>query len=330
MLGYIARRLLQLIPLLIMISFLSFLIIDLPPGDYLSTHIVQLQQSGGDIAEEQIARLKARYGLDRPFHQRYFLWIWRIVSQGDFGRSFQWNAPVAEVMGERLALTMVISICTMIFVWVVAVPIGVFSATRQYSVFDYAFTFFGFLGLAVPNFLLALVLMYISYAHFGVSVTGLFSQEYVDAAWSVGRVLNMLQRIWVPVVVVGTAGTAGIIRVMRGCLLDELRKQYVVTARAKGLTESRLLFKYPVRIAINPLISTVGWLLPGIVSGEAIVSIVLNLPTTGPILLRALQVQDMYLAASFVLLLSVLTVVGTLISDILLAYVDPRIRYERG
>ncbi len=330
MLGYIARRLLQLIPLLIMISFLSFLIIDLPPGDYLSTHIVQLQQSGGDIAEEQIARLKARYGLDRPFHQRYFLWIWRIVSQGDFGRSFQWNAPVAEVMGERLALTMVISICTMIFVWVVAVPIGVFSATRQYSVFDYVFTFFGFLGLAVPNFLLALVLMYISYAHFGVSITGLFSQEYVDAAWSLGRVINMMQRIWVPVVVVGTAGTAGIIRVMRGCLLDELRKQYVVTARAKGLTESRLLFKYPVRIAINPLISTVGWLLPGIVSGEAIVSIVLNLPTTGPILLRALQVQDMYLAASFVLLLSVLTVIGTLISDILLAYVDPRIRYERG
>lgn len=312
-----------------MISILSFIIIELPPGDFLTSHIMQLKQSGSDIAEDEIARLESRYGLDKPIYTRYFMWIWKIVRHGDFGRSFQWQEPVTNVIGERLALTMVISICTLIFVWIVAIPIGVFSAIRQYSAFDYIFTFFGFIGLAVPNFLLALVLMYLSFTYLDISVTGLFSQEYVDAAWSLGKVINMLKRLWVPVVVVGTAGTAGIIRVMRGCLLDELRKQYVITARSKGLKEARLLFKYPVRIAINPLISTVGWLLPSIISGNAIVSVVLNLPTTGPILLRALQHQDMYLAASFVLILSTLTVIGTLISDILLAVLDPRIRYER-
>ncbi|GAH71503.1 unnamed protein product [marine sediment metagenome] len=247
-----------------------------------------------------------------------------------FGWSFEWARPVSEVIGERIALTMVISICTLLFVWMTAIPIGIYSATHQYSSSDYAFTFLGFIGLATPNFLLALVLMWLSFAYLGIPVTGLFSPEYLGAAWSLAKVWNMLQRIWVPIIVVGTAGTAGLIRVMRGCLLDELRKQYVITARAKGVSEEKLLFKYPVRVAINPLISTIGWLLPTIISGATITAIVLNLPTTGPVLLGALMAQDMYLAGSFVMILSALTVIGTLISDILLAWLDPRIRYERA
>ncbi|MDF2961990.1 MAG: transporter permease, partial [Paenibacillus sp.] len=237
------------------------------------------------------------------------------------------NLPVSEVIGERLGLTMMISILTLIFIWVVAIPIGIYSATHQYSILDYVFTFIGFIGLAVPGFLIALILVYAVFVNTGLSVTGLFSPEFQDAPWSWDKFTNMLPRIWLPIVVIGMSGTAGLIRVTRGMLLDELQKQYVITARAKGVEERKLLFKYPVRMAINPLISTIGWTLPGIISGEAIVSIVLNMPTTGPILLKALMFQDMYLAGSFLLILSVLTVIGTLLSDILLAVVDPRIRF---
>lgn len=329
MLSYVIRRVVQLIPILAILSIISFVIIELPPGDFVTMRIAELKLAGTEVGEVEIARLSQQYGLDKPMHVRYFMWIWNIIRYGNFGRSFQWEKPVSEVIGERIALTMVISICTLIFTWITAIPIGIYSAVCQYSPLDYTFTFLGFIGLAIPNFLLALVLMWLSFAYLGIPITGLFSPEYVDAAWSWAKVWNMGQRLWVPVIVIGTAGTAGLIRVMRGCLLDEIRKQYVITARAKGVSERRLLFKYPVRMAINPLISTIGWLLPAIISGEAITAIVLNLPTTGPVLLRALMYQDMYLAGSFVLILSALVVVGNLVSDILLACLDPRIRYKR-
>lgn len=327
MLQYILGRIFQFVPLLVVVSILSFTLIELPPGDYLTMYIIQLEQSGTEVSEDVIARLTQQYGLDKPVYMRYLLWIWNIIRYGDFGRSFQWNKPVKEVIGERLTLTIIVSLCTLLFVWGVSVPIGIYAATHQYSILDYALTFLGFIGMSVPSFLLALVLMYVSLAYLNISVTGLFSPEYIDAPWSWARVVDLLQRLWVPILVIGLAGTASLIRVMRGTLLDELRKPYVTTARAKGLKERSLLLKYPVRVAINPMISTIGWLLPSIVSGSAIVSIVLNLPTTGPMLLRALMYQDMYLAGSFVLLLSTLTIVGTLISDILLAVLDPRIRY---
>jgi len=327
MLTYVIRRVLQFIPLLAVISVLTFALIELPPGDYLTMHIIQLEQSGTMPSEEEIARLTMQYGLDKPITQRYLLWIWNIIRHGNFGRSFQWEKPVSEIIGERILLTVVISLSTLVFVWGTSIPIGIYAATHQYSFFDYAFTFLGFIGMAVPGFLLALVVMYFAFAYLDISVTGLFSPDFVDAPWSWARVWDMLKRLWVPIIVIGISGTAALIRVMRGTLLDELRKQYVTTARAKGVSERKLLFKYPVRIAINPMLSTIGWLLPRIVSGSAIVSIVLNLPTTGPVLLRALLSQDMYLAGSFVMILSALTITGTLISDILLALVDPRIRY---
>lgn len=328
MLSYIVRRVIQLVPLLVLVSVISFMLIQLPPGDYLTMYIIQMEQAGTEVSEAEIARLTRQYGLDKPLHMRYLKWIWNILRYGNFGRSFQRNKPVSEVIGERIALTLVVSLCSLIFVWTVSIPIGIYVAIHQYSFLDYAFTFLGFIGLATPNFLLALVVMYLAHAHLGLSVTGLFSSEYVAAPWSLAKVVDMFKHLWVAVVVIGTAGTASLIRVMRGTLLDELSKPYVVTARAKGLGESKLLFKYPVRIAINPLISTVGWLLPYLISGSTIASIVLSLPTTGPVYLRALMYQDMYLAGSFMLILSVLTVVGTLISDILLAWLDPRIRYE--
>lgn len=327
MVTFIGHRLLQLIPLLIAISIITFVIIQLPPGDYLSTYINQLELSGTNVSESTVLSLQQQYGLDQPMYQQYFIWMKNILLHGDFGQSFSRNAPVSEVIGERLGLTMIISIFTLIITWVIAIPIGIYSAVRQYSILDYIFSVVGFIGLAIPNFLIALVIVYFVFANTGVAITGLFSPEYAEAPWSFAKFLDMLQRIWVPVIIIATAGTAGLIRTMRGMLLDELSKQYVITARAKGVSEKRLLFKYPVRIAINPLISTIGWTLPTIISGEAIVSIVLNLPTTGPVLLDALKSQDMYLAGSFILILSILTVVGTLISDILLAWVDPRIRF---
>jgi len=327
MLNYIAYRLLQLVPLLLTISLLTFAIIELPPGDYLTMHVYQLEQSGTRVSEEEIARLTRQYGLDKPIAQRYLLWMWNMIRYGNLGRSFQLNQPVTKVIGERIVLTFVISLLSLLFVWAVSIPIGIYSATHQYTVLDYVFSFLGFIGMSVPGFLLALVVMFYAFKYLNISVTGLFSPEYVDAPWSWSKVVDMLKRIWLPMIIIGISSTAGLIRVMRGTLLDELRKPYVTTARAKGVAERKLLFKYPVRVAINPMISTIGWVLPGLVSGSAIVSIVLNLPTTGPVLLRALMAQDMYLAGSFVMITSTLTVIGTLLSDVLLAAVDPRIRY---
>lgn len=326
MLSYIARRVLYMIPTLLVISVISFTLIQLSPGDYLTAYIAQLSETGESVDEAVIASLKKRYGLDQPIYIQYFMWI-NGVLHGDFGQSFEWNKPVGELIWERLALTATISLFSLIFTYIVAIPIGIYSATRQYSLGDYFFTSIGFLGLSTPNFLLALVLMFLFYKYFGLSVGGLFSPQFVEAPWSLAKVMDMMNHMWIPVIVIGTAGTCGLIRVMRGCLLDELRKQYVITARAKGVSEKILLFKYPVRVAVNPIISTIGWTLPSIVSGATITAIVLNLPTTGPLLLRALMNQDMYLAGSFLLMLATLTVIGTLISDILLAWVDPRIHY---
>ncbi len=328
MLTLIARRLLWMIPTLLIISIISFAIIQLPPGDYLTSYIAALSETGETVDEEQIAALKKQYRLDEPVHLQYLHWIAGLL-RGDMGMSMEWNRPVTELIGERILLTTIISLVTLLFTWAVAIPIGIYSAVRQYSIGDYVFTFLGFIGLATPNFLLALIFMYVGYSVFGVSAGGLFSPQFQNAPWSLAKFGDLMAHIWIPVVVIGTAGTAGLIRVMRGNLLDELRKQYVLTARAKGVARVKLILKYPVRVAINPLVSTIGWVLPAIVSGATITAVVLGLPTTGPLLLRALMNQDMYLAGSMVMMLSLLTVVGTLISDILLMLLDPRIRYEK-
>jgi peptide/nickel transport system permease protein len=328
--GYIARRVLLLIPVLFAISLVSFVIIELPPGDYVSTLVAQMRQRGVELTPSERDALIRQYGLDHSVAHRYGLWLKDIVFEGDFGRSYRWNKPVSEVLAERVPLTVAISLFTTIFVFAVAVPIGIYSAVRKYSVFDYFFTFLGFIGLATPGFLLALVMLWLFYSLFGANMSGLFSQQFVDAPWSASKILDLLSRIWFPMIIIGMSGTAGIIRVMRGNLLDELQKQYVITARAKGLGERPILFRYPVRIAINPIVSTIGWLLPAIVGGEVLVSIVLNLQTTGPVLLEAVTGQDLYLAASIILILSTLTVIGTLIADLLLAWLDPRIRFERA
>jgi len=327
MLLLILRRLFWMIPTLVIISIISFAIIQLPPGDYLTSYIAALAESGETVDEEQIEALRMRYALDQPVYLQYFRWIAGML-QGDMGMSFEWNRPVTDLIGERILLTTIISIVTLLVTWGIAVPIGIYSAVKQYSIGDYAVTFIGFIGLATPNFLLALVCMYIGYAVFDVSAGGLFSAAYQNAPWSLAKLWDLFSHIWIPVLVIGTSGTAGMIRVMRGNLLDELRKQYVLTARAKGVHRVKLILKYPVRIALNPMISTIGWVLPSIVSGATITAVVLGLPTTGPLLLRALMNQDMYLAGSMVMMLSLLTVIGTLISDLLLLWLDPRIRYE--
>lgn len=327
MFEYIIRRLIFLIPVLLIVSIVAYMVIELPPGDYLTTHIMRLRAAGTHVAEDEIARLTRMFGLDKPPYMRYFLWLWKIIRYGDLGLSFQWNKPVSEVIGERIGLTMTISIVTLLFSWSMGIIIGIYSATHQYSIFDYSFTFLGFIGVSIPSYLLALVIMYFVYARFGIAVTGLFSPAYADAPWSIAKFIDLLRHVWLPVLIIGTGGTAWIARIMRGTLLDELRKQYVITARAKGLPERKLIFKYPVRIAINPLVSSIGWLLPSIISGETITSIVLNLPTCGPVLFRALMTQDEYLAGSFILILSALAVIGGLVTDIVLAWLDPRIRY---
>ena len=328
MIKYILKRILYMIPTLIGISMLSFFIIQLPPGDYLTSKIAGLEEQGQTIDVATLEAMKARYGLDRPIIVRYWKWISGIVFRGDFGESFEWNRPVTQMIWGRLGLTFALSFITLIFIWVIAFPVGIYSAVKKYSIGDYIFTFFGFIGLAIPNFLFALTLMYIAFSKFGLSVGGLFSPRYQEASWSWAKFVDLMQHIWIPMIVLGLSGTASLIRTMRANLMDELKKPYVETARAKGLTESRLLVKYPVRVALNPFISTVGYILPTLVSGSTVVSIVLNLPTTGPLLLRSLQSQDMYLAGSFILLLSTLTVIGTLLSDILLAIADPRIRFS--
>ncbi len=327
--SFILRRLLYVFVILLGVSVVAFIIIQLPPGDYVTSYVLQLESSGAKVSESQIASLTKQYGLDLPIYGQYANWMWKML-HGDFGRSFEWNTPVLELISERLFLTILVSFFSLIFTYILAIPIGIYSATHQYSVGDYCFTLIGFLGLAIPNFLLALILMLFFYKYFGLNIGGLFSPQYLTAPWSLAKFVDMLKHLPIPMIVIGTAGSAGLIRVMRGCLLDELRKQYVITARAKGVSERALLFKYPVRVAINPIISTIGWTLPGIVSGETITAIVLSLPTTGPLLFRALLSQDMYLAGSTVMFLTFLIVIGTFISDILLVWVDPRIRYEKA
>jgi peptide/nickel transport system permease protein len=315
------------IPTMFVISVVSFILIQLPPGDFLTAYAATLSQQGDVIPPEQLEALSEAYGLGQPMYIQYFKWM-RGIFQGDFGRSLEWGMPVQDLIWERLALTVVLSGATFLFVWTLAIPIGIYSATHQYSIPDYIFTFFGFLGLGIPNFMLALVLMWLGFAYFGQDVGGLFSPEYKNAPWSMARVWDMIRHLWIPMLVLGTAGTAGLIRTMRANTLDEVNQPYVETARAKGLTEGKVIWKYPVRVALNPFVSTAGWALPELVSGATIVAVVLSLPTVGPLLLRALLSQDMYLAGAIILLISVLTIIGTLISDILLAWLDPRIRYE--
>jgi peptide/nickel transport system permease protein len=324
---YIVRRVFYMIPTLLVISFLSFLIMQAPPGYFLTSYIAELSASGEQVDIALIESLRATYGLDEPWYVQYWLWISRFV-QGDFGTSFEWNVPVRELIGQRLMLTIFISLLTLVFTWIVALAIGVYSAVYQYSIGDYIVTTIGFLGLATPNFMLALILMYIAFQVFGISVGGLFSPDYINAPWTWGKFVDLMKHVWIPVLVIGTAGTASLIRVMRANLLDELKKPYVVTAQAKGVPTWRALFKYPFRVAINPFLSTIGWLLPALISGDIIVSVVLSLQTTGPLYYRALLSQDMFLAGGLLMLLAVLTVIGTLLSDILLAWVDPRVRYE--
>ena len=320
----------MVIPVILGVSVVTFFVIELPEGNILTTEIAVMESQGMEVTPEQVQAMEQQYGLDRPTVERYWLWISGILFEGDFGRSFEWSKPVGEILAERVPLTVLVSLLTTILIYLLAIPIGIYSAVRKYSVFDYLFTLVGFLGISVPPFLLALVLMWLMYSVFGVNMSGLFSQDMVDAPWGPAKVLDLMTRIWFPVLIIGMTGTAGLIRVMRGNLLDELQKNYVITARAKGMRERPLLFRYPVRIAVNPVISTIGWILPGVVGGEVLVSIVLNLQTTGPVLLQAVRAQDMYLAASITLILSVLTVVGTLVSDLLLAWFDPRIRFGRA
>jgi len=325
---YILKRLLYMIPTLFAISVVSFIVIHLPPGDYVDRVVAEARVSGDIISPEQAQAMRHQLGLDDPLTAQYIQWISNIVLRGDFGTSFRWNLPVSTLIWERLGLTFVLSFSSLLFIWAVAIPIGIYSAVRRYSFGDYVFTFLGFLGLAVPDFLLALGLMYISFKSFGQSVGGLFSPDFVQAPWSLAKVGDMLGHLWVPMIVLGVAGTASLIRTLRANLLDELRRPYVTTARTKGLPEMRLLIKYPLRHALNPFVSSQNDVFVNLVSGATIVSVVLSLQTTGPMLLEALRSQDMFLAGSFILMLSVLAVFGTLLSDIMLAWLDPRIRYR--
>ena len=326
MLQYILRRMLMMIPTLFAVSMLSFLIIQLPPGDFLTSYAATLRQQGDSVDNAELEALRERYGLDQPFYVQYGKWISGILLRNDWGQSLEWRKPVRELIWERLALTMVISGTALLVSWLVAIPIGVYAATRQYSFLDYVLTAFSFVGLGTPGFLLALVVMFVAQSYFGMNVGGLFSEEYILAPWNWDKIVDMLKHLWMPLSIVSIGSIAGNIRITRANLLDELNKPYVETARAKGLKEWQLIWKYPVRVALNPFFSTVGWSLATLISANTLVAIVLSLQTTGPMLLRALTSQDMYLAGSFILLLSTLTVIGTLLSDILLAIVDPRIR----
>ncbi len=328
MLVFIVKRLLWMLPFLVAISFLSFVLIQLPPGDYVTTYIATLAASNEVVDQNTAADLRNRFGLDQPMVVQYWKWISNIALRGDFGLSFEWQQPVGDLIWERMALTLLLTLSALLLTWGIALPVGVFSAVKKYSVADYFVTGLSFLGLAIPSFLLALVLMYVAAVEFGQNVGGLFSEEYLTAPWSINKVIDLLQHLWIPVVILAVSGTASLIRVMRANMLDELHKPYVTTARAKGLSEFTLLVKYPLRLALNPFISTIAWLLPNLVSGSIIVALVLSLPTAGPLLLQSLMSQDMYLAGAFILLICALTVLGSLVSDILLALVDPRIRLE--
>jgi peptide/nickel transport system permease protein len=325
--AYIARRLLLAVVTIIAVSILSFLIIHLPPGDYVTSYIAQMAAQGGRVSQEEAQNLRIQYGLDQPVYIQYLRWM-GMIGHGNFGMAMEYQLPVAQVIGDRLWLTVAVSIAALLFTWAVALPIGVYSAVRQNSILDYVFTLLGFIGLAIPNFLLALLVLYFGFKYFNSNVGGLFSAAYADAPWSWAKFQDMLGHLPIPAVVLGLAATAGQIRIMRANLLDEKRKPYVVTARAKGLPEYRVILKYPVRVALNPFASTIGYTLPYIVSGSVIVSIVLNLPTVGPLLYSALVALDMFLAGTIILLLGTLTVIGTLLSDLLLMWLDPRIRLE--
>jgi peptide/nickel transport system permease protein len=328
MFQFLVRRSFAAVATIWAISVVSFVIIQLPPGDFLTTYIANLRQMGERVPEEQIEAMRDRYGLGEPIYIQYYKWVRGIVLHGDFGRSMEWGIPVSVLLWDRVGLTVMVGLSSILFVWAVAIPVGVYSATHQYSILDYLFTFLGFLGLAIPNFLLALVLMWIGWSVFGQNVGGLYSPEYSNAPWSMGKFWDLMRHLWIPMLIVGTSWTAGLIRTMRANMLDEINQPYVETARAKGLREWRLIWKYPVRVALNPFISTIGYALPQIVGGVLITAVVLNLPTIGPLLLRALLSQDMFMAGAIVMILSILTVLGTLISDILLAILDPRIRLE--
>jgi peptide/nickel transport system permease protein len=327
MLAYLARRLLLAVLTTWAVSVLAYVVIQLPPGDYITSYIAQMSASGSFVSQQEAEALRQQYGLDKPIWVQYLRWM-GMVMQGRFGMALEWGRPVSEVIGDRLWLTMAVSGAAILLTWVLALPIGIYSAVRQYSVGDYVATFIGFIGLAVPSFMLALVLMYVGFTLFNMNIGGLFSDEMAQARWSMAKVWDLIKHLPLPAVILGLAGTAQLIRIMRANLLDELRKPYVVTARARGLSEWRVILKYPVRVALNPFASTVGYLLPYVVSGSIIVSLVLSLPTVGPLLLRALVAQDMFLAGTIVLLLGVMTVIGTLISDLLLMWIDPRIRLE--
>jgi peptide/nickel transport system permease protein len=326
-LAYLARRLILAILTVWAVSVLAFVIIQLPPGDYITSYIAQMSASGSFVSQQDADALRHEYGLDRPIWVQYLRWM-RMVLRGNFGMALEWQRPVSEVIGDRLWMTMVVSVAAIILTWGLALPIGVYSAVRQYSVGDYVATFIGFIGLAVPSFLLALVLMYVGFKYFNASIGGLFADEFAEAPWSLAKAWDLVKHLPLPAMILGLAGTAQLIRIMRANLLDELRKPYVMTARARGVSEWRVILKYPVRVALNPFASTIGYLLPYVVSGSIIVSLVLSLPTVGPLLLRALVAQDMFLAGTIVLLLGVMTVIGTFLSDLLLMWIDPRIRME--
>jgi peptide/nickel transport system permease protein len=329
MLIFLARRLLMMIMTLLVISVLVFIIIQLPPGDYLSVLIAELQSQGEQVAQQKIDFLREQYGLDRPMVEQYAVWLFGLL-RGDLGFSFEYNKPVRDVIGDRLVLTVILNFATMLFIYLVSFPIGVYSATHQYSWGDHGLTFLGLLGVATPNFLLALILMYLANVMFGTSIGTMMDDRFINEPWSLAKAWSVLEHLWVPVLVIGTSSTAGMIRRLRANLLDELHKQYVTTGRAKGLPPGRLLLKYPLRMALNPFVADVGNLLPHVISGSVIVSAVMSLQTTGPMLLAALQSQDMYLAGSFLMFLAVLTVVGMFLSDVLLAMLDPRIRLTGG
>ena len=327
MLAYFMRRLLMAGITIWAISLISFVIIQLPPGDYVTAYVAQLEAMGTPITNDEADNLRAQYGLEQPFAVQYYKWG-RMAIKGNFGIAFEYNRPVIDVIGDRLWLTIALTFVTIIFTWILAIPIGIYSAVRQYSVGDYSFTFVGFFGLAVPNFLLALVVLYVGFVWFDASVGGLFTPGTEADPYSFAKILDLMNHLWLPALILAVSGTAQLIRILRANLLDELRKPYVITARAKGLPEWKLVLKYPVRVALNPLVSTVGYLLPLIVSGSIIVSVVMSLPTVGPLLLKSLIAQDMFLAGTIILLIGVMTVIGTFLSDLLLAWIDPRIRLE--
>jgi peptide/nickel transport system permease protein len=329
LLSYVIRRCLTMIPTLIAISVVVFIIIQLPPGDYLTSQMAEMRSQGENMPTAQLDYLRAQYGLDRPLWQQYLYWALGLL-QGDLGWSFEYNLPVNDVIGDRVLLTFVVSFATIIFTWIIAFPIGIYSATHKYSWADHSLTLLGFLGLATPNFLLALLMLYFANVWFGTSIGGLVDPSYLDQPMSWGKFLSVLEHLWIPVLIIGTSGTAAMIRRLRANLLDELRKPYVTTARAKGLPRHRVLIKYPLRVSLIPFVADIGNLLPEFISGAALVSVVLSLPTTGPMLVRALQTQDMYLAGSFLMLEATLVVIGTLVSDILLGFLDPRIRLGAG